>query len=87
MTTTPTHTAASDALTQALIVAGTRGERTPCSDLAVRDHWTSESEPLRRQAARWCIQWNCPVLTECGEAAIANDERAYVWGGPRYDPH
>jgi hypothetical protein len=71
---------ANQALTRALVVAATQGQRAPCSDLAIRDHWTSERETERRQAARWCIEWQCPVLTECGQAAEANDERWGVWG-------
>jgi hypothetical protein len=72
---------AGEALTHALVVAATQGQRTPCSDLAIRDHWVSEQEKQRRQAARWCVEWQCPVLTECGQAAEANDERWGVWGG------
>jgi hypothetical protein len=68
-------------LTMSLLNAANRGERTPCSDVAYRDHWISESEQQRKQAARWCIEWECPVLTECLTAAIANDERWAVWGG------
>jgi hypothetical protein len=72
---------ASAQLTQALVTIGSRGLRTPCSDIAVRNYWVSEFESERRQAARWCVEWECPVLTECLTAAVANDERAYVWGG------
>jgi hypothetical protein len=72
---------ASHNLTMSLLNAANRGERTPCSDVATRDHWISEAEQQRKQAARWCVEWECPVLTECLTAAVANDERAYVWGG------
>jgi hypothetical protein len=72
---------ASDALTRALVTIGSRGLRTPCSDVAVRDYWVSELESKRRQAARWCVEWECPVLAECLAFAIAHDEKWCVFGG------
>jgi len=72
---------ASDKLTVALLTIGSRGLRTPCSDVAVRNYWVSELQPERRQAARWCVEWECPVLQPCLEAAQLNDERHGVWGG------
>jgi hypothetical protein len=55
---------ATEVLTHALVVAATQGQRTPCSDIAIRDRWVSEHEKQRRQAARWCSEWQCPVLTD-----------------------
>ena len=79
MTTTPlTARQASERLTRALL---THGWRTPCSDVAVQDYWISERESHRRQAAKWCVEWNCPVLAECLAAAIAHDEKWCVFGG------
>jgi hypothetical protein len=81
--TNPTSTArqASRNLTSALVRVASQGLRTPCSDVALKDWWTSEHEQERKQAALWCIEWDCPVITECLAAAVANDERACVWGG------
>jgi hypothetical protein len=68
-------------LTQALVNMASRGLSTPCSDLAIRDYWCSDLEMERKQAARWCVEWDCPVLQPCLEAGIANDERWSVYGG------
>jgi hypothetical protein len=79
--TPPSARQASLALTRALVTIASQGLRTPCSDVAYRGYWISEHDMERKQAARWCVDWECPVLTECLTAALANDERAYVWGG------
>jgi Transcription factor WhiB len=84
MTTTTTRLRAreaSETLTRALVTIGSQGLRTPCSDIAYRDYWVSEREPHRRQAAKWCVEWECPVLAECLAFAIAHDERWCVLGG------
>jgi hypothetical protein len=70
---------ASERLLRALITIASRGQRTHCSDPSLSELWLSESEPERAEAARLCI--GCPVITECGAAAAANDERWGVWGG------
>jgi hypothetical protein len=70
---------ASDQLTRRLLTIAARGQRTHCSDPSLSELWLSESEPERAEAARLCI--GCPVIAECREAAIANDERWGVWGG------
>jgi hypothetical protein len=71
-------------LTDALVRAAARGERTPCSDPALRDHWTSERQQERAIAARWCGP--CPVLGECRAAAEARGEKWYVHGGKDFSP-
>lgn len=38
-----------------------------------------ETEENINRAKRICIQ--CPVRIECGQYAIANDERHSIWGG------
>jgi hypothetical protein len=72
---------ASDRLTTALLAAAGRGLRTPCSDVALRDFWISEHDTERKQAARWCVECECPVLEECLAAAVPHDERWCVFGG------
>jgi hypothetical protein len=72
--TPPTAKQATRNLATALINMASRGLRTPCSDLAIRDYWVSELELERRQAARWCVEWDCPVIEPCLTAGIANDE-------------
>jgi hypothetical protein len=69
---------ASDRLTRRLINLAQLGIRPRCSE-PTHGYWTSEHEPERRLAAVWCR--GCPVLVECGEAAVANDERWGVWAG------
>jgi hypothetical protein len=83
---TPSHRAAraNQNLSNALVRAANRGERTPCSDVSIRDMWVSEDQRQRQLAAHRCVEWQCPVLTECGLAAIANRETYGVWGGRDY---
>jgi hypothetical protein len=71
-------------LTDALVRAATRGERTPCSDVAIRDHWTSDIQKHRELAVKWCRP--CPVLLECRTAAEARDEKWHVYGGHDFTP-
>ena len=71
--------AASERLLRALITIASRGLRTHCSDPGASELWLSEYEPERAEAARLCI--GCPIITECDQAATANDERSGVWGG------
>jgi Transcription factor WhiB len=66
------------ALTRALITMAQRNERPRCSDPVDHERWTSEDAADREIAAACCI--GCPVISECREAAIANDERWGVWG-------
>lgn len=85
MTVSPTQAralsarAASDRLTAALVALGAQGLRPPCSQPETHHYWLSEIDAERRQAAQWCRP--CPVLTVCGQAAQAHDERHFVWGG------
>ena len=66
-------------LTGALIQAAAAGLRPHCSDPVTRELFTSEHEAERLVATALCP--GCPVLTECGEAADANEERHGVWAG------
>lgn len=66
-------------LTRALVTLASRGGRPRCGDWSDRDLWTSDVAEERAHAVAMCA--GCPVLTECGEAARANDERFGVWGG------
>ena len=73
---------ASDRLTQALITMASQEVRPHCSDPESHWMWLSEHPGERQLAALMC--GGCPVLTECGDAADANDERWHVWGGRNY---
>jgi hypothetical protein len=68
-----------DQLTRALLNIAARGQRTHCSDPTSHHLWLSEHPGERAIAAMLCR--GCPVITECGEAAEANDERHGVWAG------
>jgi hypothetical protein len=70
---------ASERLLRALLTIASQEQRTHCSDPGLSELWLSDHEGERAEAARLCI--GCPVITECGAAAIANDERWGVWGG------
>jgi Transcription factor WhiB len=80
----PQASVADGRLRDALVRAATRGERTPCSDVSIRDHWTSDREKERERAVLWCRP--CPVLLECRTAAEARAERWYVFGGKDFSP-
>jgi hypothetical protein len=71
--------AASDKLTRAILTAASRGLRPHCSDAGTSEMWISEIDSERAQAALLC--GGCPVFAECGDAAIAHDERFGVWAG------
>ena len=45
--------------------------------------WTPEKGGYTRHAKRVCS--TCPVMRECGETALANDEPYSVWGGMTAD--
>jgi hypothetical protein len=81
--TTPTArvqaSQASDRLTVALLTLASQGLRTNCSEPETHHYWLSDWPAERELAVRACH--GCPVITECGEAATANDERHGVWGG------
>lgn len=62
--------------------AEARGRRTPC--IVDPDPYTSDRHEERAEAAAACVV--CPVLVECARFALANDERAYVWGGVDLSP-
>jgi hypothetical protein len=64
---------ASDALTVALLTAAANGLRAHCSDWVTHHYWLSEFEAERKLAMRACA--GCPVFTECGVAAKANEEQ------------
>jgi hypothetical protein len=66
-------------LRQALVDRGRRGLRTHCSDPVLGDLWVSEHRADRAEAVKLCV--GCPVIVECGAAAVARRERHYVWGG------
>jgi hypothetical protein len=68
-----------DRLTQALITMASQGLRPHCSDSESHWIWLSERPAERQLAALMCR--GCPVITECGDAAEANQERWGVWGG------
>jgi Transcription factor WhiB len=70
---------ASGRLNRRLIDLARLGIRPHCSEPITPGYWTSEHEPERRLAVAWCR--GCPVLVECGEAAVAHDERWGVWAG------
>jgi hypothetical protein len=74
-----TARAASDRLTRALITAASQGLRPHCSDPGAEWLLLSEHEAERVEAAGLCR--GCPVITEWGDAAEANQERWGVWGG------
>jgi hypothetical protein len=71
--------AASDALTLALLGLAATGERTHCSDPTSHHLWLSEHDHERATAVMLCD--HCPVLTVCRETAELRDERLGVWGG------
>jgi hypothetical protein len=77
--------AETDALTRALINLAAAGLRMHCSDPTLSELWTSDHEGERAElrscaeVARLCL--GCPIITECDQAATANDERWGVWGG------
>src|SRR5215217_2849647 len=72
---------ATDAITLALVNAASKGLRPHCSDPGAEWLWLSEHEAERAEAARLCR--GCPVITECGQAAEANQERWGAFGRPR----
>jgi hypothetical protein len=71
--------AASDALTLALLGLAATGERTHCSDPTSHHLWLSEHDTERAIAITLCD--HCPVLTVCRDTAEQRDERWGVWGG------
>jgi hypothetical protein len=79
MTATDRGRAASDRLTVALVTAASKGLRPHCSHPGGEWLWLSEHEADRSEAAKLC--GGCPVITECGQAAEANQERGGVWAG------
>jgi Transcription factor WhiB len=70
--------AATEALSRALVAIASQGLRTHCSGPETHHYWTATTQPnaLAVLACR-----GCPVARECGEAAEANDERHGVWNG------
>ena len=75
--TTPS---ASKALVLALTVLAEQGCATPCQGRR-RDRWTSENAEERAWAASVCLSLACPVLEECGTAAVERKEKFGTWGG------
>ena len=69
-----------DPLVLALTVLAEQGRATPCQGRR-RDRWTSESGDERAWAASVCLSLACPVLEECGAAAVERKEKFAVWGG------
>jgi hypothetical protein len=69
-------------LTRALLSLKARGLCAPCQDPVVGGWWLSDSEEERARAALRC--GGCPVLVECGRAAVARRERFGVWSGKDY---
>jgi len=83
MTATRTRAGeANERLTRALISLAARGQRPRCGDYETSWMWLDEDPHIRAQAALLCH--DCPVIVECGDAADANDERHFVWGGRDY---
>jgi len=52
---------------------------TPCALGGPDGIWTSEDADERAAAVLLC--WPCPVLAECGAAAVEGRERFGVWAG------
>jgi hypothetical protein len=66
-----------------LSAAEDRGRPAPCR--LDPDPYTSDDRTERREAAAACAV--CPALIECGRFALANLERAHVWGGVDLTPN
>lgn len=61
-----------------------RDLRPRCGDWAENNPWLAEDPRLRAMAARWCA--GCPVLAECGQAAVESRATFGVWGGQDRTP-
>ena len=56
-----------------------RGPEVPCLASPTPELWTAEADTDQRAAARACHQ--CPLLHQCRQYALTQQETGGVWGG------
>ena len=71
--------AARAALDRGLLRMAADGRKPRCGEPGNHAVWLSDDPRLRALAARWCS--GCPVLAECGAAALEAQVTFGVWAG------